>query len=454
MPGTVAASAEANRATFADYMFARASWSLGVSFRCQVVWQFDEALPTEAVEQLRAGLSKGPLNRVIVRPRVLGARPTWARSTVPGDLVISEGAVARTDRQQWFQEQLATARLDVEHGPGWGLSMAATEEGGTLLSLVWLHAVADGMGELLAVRAALAGTDIGCLPVDEAGPPSLWDDVKDAFARLWTVLVGLAQVLVFLLIRARQAKPAPEQPRAARPPAPGESGVFQPTSTALQFHRDEWSQAATTRGGTENTLAVALGGQLARATGCVVGTGVVPVDLSVSERDLASGDARANLLASATVLTKPIDTSGADLSETRKATKLALAQLQDKDRKILESVLQIAYFAPTWLLRRMVAAAPPPPCVVSNIGVVPPDLLRIGGRTASTYIPRVEWFNVPEDAWRKLPPAMGAFFASTPEAVFIIVQHSSPASPLSPEELQEIVVAESARFGLKPTPVW
>lgn len=70
-----------------------------------------------------------------------------------GDALADElGAV-----MAWVNAQAATP-IDPEHGPTWALAYAPLTGGGSVLSFVTSHVVADGSLKLVALEAAPPGT--------------------------------------------------------------------------------------------------------------------------------------------------------------------------------------------------------------------------------------------------------------------------------------------------------
>ncbi|WP_433758850.1 hypothetical protein [Nocardia sp. CA-135398] len=147
--------APAQRLSVVDEIFLRTHRGLGTPIVLQGLWRTADRVDSELLWQVHAALRVGPLGRRVIRPRVPGARRSWRANTRAYPLAFTDDTIAAGDLLEWADEQ--GANLDPEYGPGWRLSTARLDDGGSIVSLTCSHALADGRALALAVDDALGG---------------------------------------------------------------------------------------------------------------------------------------------------------------------------------------------------------------------------------------------------------------------------------------------------------
>ncbi|WP_433731286.1 hypothetical protein ACQP0C_05905 [Nocardia sp. CA-129566] len=146
------------RLSVVDEIFLRTHRGLGTPIALQGLWRTADRVDPALLRQVHAALRVGPLGRRVIRPRVPGARRSWRPNSRAYPLEFTKGTIAHEDLLTWADQQ--GADLDPEHGPGWRLSAAALDDGGSIVSLSCSHALADGRALVLAVDDALGGTSL------------------------------------------------------------------------------------------------------------------------------------------------------------------------------------------------------------------------------------------------------------------------------------------------------
>jgi len=146
------------RLSVVDEIFLRTHRGLGTPIALQGLWRTADRVDPELLRQVHAALRVGPLGRRVIRPRVPGARRRWRPNTRAYPLEFTEATITTDDVLRWADQQ--GANLDPEYGPGWRLSAAALDDGGSIVSLTCSHALADGRALVLAVDNALGGTGL------------------------------------------------------------------------------------------------------------------------------------------------------------------------------------------------------------------------------------------------------------------------------------------------------
>ncbi|WP_249358149.1 hypothetical protein [Nocardia cyriacigeorgica] len=217
------------RLTVVDEIFLRTHRGLGTPIALQGLWRTGDRVEPELLEDLHARLRRGPLGRRVVRPRVPGARRSW-QPTVRAHPLDQRDEIAVTEVLEWADT--LGADLDPEYAPGWRLSSAPLDDGGTVIALTCSHVLADARGLIIAVDAALtAGAYSGASSRARA-------------------LTG-------------HKSPGTALSIAAGPPAvTGHSHISELTAAPQSDWNDAWKQLVTVLGGT----AAALGSALRRSS--------------------------------------------------------------------------------------------------------------------------------------------------------------------------------------------
>ncbi|MFE9325242.1 hypothetical protein ACIHDR_27310 [Nocardia sp. NPDC052278] len=150
--------AAAQRLSVVDEIFLRTHRGLGTPIALQGLWRTADRVDPELLRRVHAALRVGHLGRRVIRPSVPGARRSWRANTRAYRLEFTDGTIASRDLLEWADEQ--GANLDPEYGPGWRLSTAALDDGGSIVSLTCSHALADGRALVLAIDDALGGPSL------------------------------------------------------------------------------------------------------------------------------------------------------------------------------------------------------------------------------------------------------------------------------------------------------
>ncbi|MFI6367223.1 hypothetical protein ACIBG0_31230 [Nocardia sp. NPDC050630] len=169
----------ARRSSVVDEIFLRTHRGLGTPIALQGLWRTADRIDPELLRQVHTALRVGPLGRRVIRPRVPGARRSWRANIRAYPLEFTDGTIAAGDLLDWADQQ--GADLDPEYGPGWRLSTAALDDGGSIVSLTCSHALADGRALVLAVDDALGGSGLTTSPVRAMRPPDS-DSAPDELA--------------------------------------------------------------------------------------------------------------------------------------------------------------------------------------------------------------------------------------------------------------------------------
>jgi hypothetical protein len=280
-------------------------------------------------------------------------------------------------------EQRARITVDPEWGPTFHLGVLPLDDGGTAISLVVSHCVADGLGFVTAIAEAVKGEsrEFGYPLAHSRGRwRAVSEDLIDAVRALPAVIRALIATLLILL------RLSPDANAPSTPPYRHRDGVDDQAwfgSVTIQTDVGAWDARARELSGSSNALCIAFAARLAHRMGRVQpDRRTVTVVLPVSER--TADDDRANALSSITIA---VDSEAVveDLSGVRADVKSGLTALAEQPNEML-AVLPLIPFTPRWLVRHtegIAMATGQLPVGVSNLGNFDPVLGRIEGGNAT-----------------------------------------------------------------------
>ncbi|WP_024802173.1 hypothetical protein [Nocardia sp. BMG51109] len=329
-----------------DEIFLRSHRGMGTPIALQGLWRTADRIEPAVLGSIHAALRQGPLGRRVVRPQVPGARPYWRANDRAHPLLIADSPIPAEELLSWADAQ--GFDLDPEFGPGWRLSAARVEGGGSIVSLTCSHALADGRGLAIAVDLALTGTDFA----EAAVVQSDWSDAR----RQWsTVLSGTVRAL---------RRGVPE--RVAGPEPRSTAAEHATCSAVLRIPAADWDELAAARGGTANSLFVHLVTKMLWHSGFTDPT--LTVSLPVDTRDEPRVD---NDMA----MTQVVVTRNDDPATIREKCRAAYEHRISSPEGMPEELLQVL---PDRVAHRLSRGAGERDVLCSNIGHLPPSLHRLG----------------------------------------------------------------------------
>ena len=436
-------------------------------------WTYDRPVDLDALRRFNANLGDTLLGRLVEPSSLPGGRHRWVSIDAVPEVEVETVARPRHEVLAWTDD-FGDHGADPEHGPGWRIGVLPLTDGGAAVTMILSHTLGDGLCVLEAIADAVEGrARRPAYPVrgSRRRPHVLWSDLltflRDVPAVLRAVAAGIR--VARAQTTPKSSRRSPPQP-AAQPttrstptptPTPMPMPMPMPMPTNVPFHvpvavvrtpQDDWDAAATSRGGTSNTLVAAVAARLGERFGRTDHAGIVTLAMPVSVR--VEGDTRANALEAATIRINPNELA-TDLSTLRAATKAALIAAAQQSQE-LTAALPLVPLMPAVAIRRgeaiaMGADASPVGC--SNYGEMPAAVTRIdGGDPENLWVRLNELGQTPADldriggqlyvlSWR----ALGAVFLS------IVAQ--PVGGGLGRDDLYPLVAATLADFGLTATSV-
>ena len=352
----------------------------------QGLWLFDRPIDLAGLELFNNNIQNTLLGRLIDTSPLPFGRHRWVGIDEVPEIRIESHARERAQVPTWLNEMVERLSLDPEFGPGWRVAVLPLLDGGSAVTILAPHALGDGLCKLEAIADAAVGASRGPrYPMRVKGGrfgrrwADLWLTVKD-LPEVGKALLGLTAAL-----RGANSSEASPSGRGALPSFSADARI---QSVGMSVASEDWDAAATTHGGTSNTLMQAVAVKVADALDRRGADGQVRLAIPVSVR--TPDDTRANALDSVTVACNPTEIAR-DIAVLRTATKSALARLQNASHAMM-AVLPLTPFLPKAVVRKTEAVAMGAhdvPVGCSNYGSMNPNIARIDGRDADAFIARV-----------------------------------------------------------------
>jgi hypothetical protein len=350
---------------------------------CQCTWVYDRDVDMDELRIFNGNLGTGLLGRRIERSPLPFGRHRWVAGGGSPDVDVTDACRSRTDIGAWI-EQRARIRVDPEWGPTFHLGVMPLDDGGTAISLVASHCVADGLGLATAIAEAVKGEsrDFG---YPQAHSRGRWRGVAEDLTEAVRALPAVIRALIATLLILLRLSPDAKAPSAApyRLPDGGDDDQAELPSITMQTDAGAWDARARELSGSSNALCIAFASRLAHRMGRVQpGGNTVTVVLPVSER--TAEDDRANALSSITIA---VDSEAVldDLSGVRADVKSRLTSQAEQPNELL-AALPLIPFTPRWLVRHtegIAMATDQLPVGCSNLGNFDSLVGRIDGEDAT-----------------------------------------------------------------------
>ncbi|MBJ8344115.1 hypothetical protein JGU72_05475 [Antrihabitans sp. YC2-6] len=406
-------------------MFLRSHRGLGTPIAMQGLWRTSVPFDADALAAVHTALATGPLGRRVVRSRIPGARPRWRVDAEAYPLTYTEAPLPADRLIEWADAR--APKLDPTTGPGWRLSATRLDDGGTLVSLVCSHVLADARGLVLATQQALTGRQ----PVAPEPDTSDWADAR----RQWGIVgKGTARAIRGLVAH-------PERRAELQQAAPAARGMLhaQARSAIVLVDAAAWDRVAAERGGSANSLFVALVVGILRSSGWTDDT--IEVALPVDTR---ADDTVGNAMAMAEATVSQADS----LTDIRRICRDAYAHPMTSPAGFPEELLQVL---PARLAHKLAAGAGERDVLCSNIGTLPPLLADVGGHPTTGIATRAIHPYIAPRHWNLLRTKLSGYLNRTGDRYCLALVSLDPANIASNEQLRELACAELGTWDLIAT---
>ncbi|KAF0970842.1 hypothetical protein [Gordonia sp. YY1] len=435
----VSRDAPVDRLTPDDDLFLKMDAVLDLPVVTQTLWRFPGTIDVDAIASVAERLHRGRLGRLVGGRRGPG-RAYWRYTPDAGHFAIDTEPLPAGGEEAWGRTR-ALDPLDIVNGPSWRLSVARTvDDASVVVSLTIAHVIADGGAGTCAIVEAVNST-----PYLAGTTPGIADDVLDAADLLRTA--GTTAYRVWRESRGG----SPESPaRVTGNPAPDTDlagAEATPNVTVLIPHAD-YAAAATSRGGTDNSLFAALMVGILKRCGRVSDGDVVPVSLPVSTR--TDGDRRANATSGATAFVEVAPGRYEDLTDVRVACKEAYGRLTEKSSAVANSAV-ILQAVNDSIARRLAANATTPLCLASNFGPMPDEFVTLGTGTRATMAIRAVTVTEDVTQLRDRKGGISGWLGINDDHVMLSVSSLDPVRIPDASMMRSLLTDELAAWGLHGT---
>lgn len=310
---------------------------------------FDSEITADELAEHTRMLAQNPLGlgRRVARPKLPGARARWVPSPVPPSIRM-ETEPRTPEELSRIVDEVISMRPDPARDSGWRMVSAPRAEGGTMV-VTWMnHAFGDARSlfelilgdhanEQLADRLAEYGQDYA--PAERPLWSSTRDELGDLAIRVRRGLVGSARLgreamLSPLKTGSRDELALLGPAVAAMRPRPRTVGALSSRRTAAMVRVDyeHWRTTARSRGGSSNTLFIAMLANLLRQARRARGDQprrttriLLPVDIgqALDAMNVAPEDRPTNTVI-ASLVKLPGEPFHGDLAEVRDAIKFGI----------------------------------------------------------------------------------------------------------------------------------
>jgi hypothetical protein len=470
-PATTSDPTASNRLTYDDDLFLRTRRVLGVAVVNQTVWRLPAPLGADAVRALHRGLADGPLQRVVRPGRLPGARARWSASSVSLDPLVESTPVADDAVLTWADRQ-AQANLDPVSGPTWALAAAPTTSGGSVLSYVTSHVVADGGMHVGALQAAVAAAGFRA---DDAGVfasasgtrrlPREGERIRTCLVADLRDATGQARAAAGGLRHAARQGPVPPvlaQQSADRPrpgPRTDDAQPASPPVVVVDTDASTWHRAAHAAGGTANSLLIAVCTEILLAAGAATAGMPVRVSVPVSLRgrdDLRSNATSGVSIAVDTTVTPAPERAGVvtDLAQIRASAAAEFRALTSGTRvDALGPLKPLLQMVPDAVAQRAARDATAPLCLASNLGRLPATFAAPLGVPASGVLMRGVTQGLTRGRLRQMRGGLDSWWSEHDGVATLVVLGLDEERLGEPGQVKAAVESVYARHGL-PVRFW
>lgn len=408
----------------------------------QALWIYDHPVDPAGLQRFHHHLVRGNLGRLIARSPLPFGRHRWI-SAQGAPYTVADEAIARDSLYDWADRQVDLP-LDPEHGPGWRLGAAPLAGGGTVVSLVVSHCIADGTAVARAIESAVRGDSLGTThrqPRTRRASAAVSD-----LRRLGTDLPEIGHALRAAMRSLRDRRTGGQDAGVTAPSPGAQSHTIHLPTASLVTDVGSWDSRARELGGNRFALAAAVGACIGSLAGRER-SGRVTLLVPISER---VGDAAGNAVTLATV---PVPTAGLtdDLAPARAALRQGIDAVRAHPDP-MAALLPLIPFVP----RRAVGALTDVafgfgtdlPVSVSNMGVHPASVSCADGSPAEVFLFRGVDRNVSQAGLERRRGVLSVFAGAVGDQWALSVVGWVPGRLTTRDGLRDLLAEAVADLGI------
>lgn len=383
-----------------------------------LVLRFAEPLTVAELRAETERLASAPfgLGRRLAPPRVPGARPRWVSAPEPPPVAVAPPRNSSRELAMWLSDELSV-RHDPAEGPGWRLAATTDSGGATVVAITLNHLFGTGrdiaatlygdLGAPADAATATGGVDTRSTPNGNGAGPAPYgvrEELADSLGRLRRGTLGVARLTLeaaeyAVAGRARGDLAELGRPLAALRDRDGSRG--RPSSrrvgSVVRIELDAFTEAVDRHGTSATALQLAVCANLLREARRMRGAAperpvrlIVPVDLADRRQAPHAAAAVGPIqLTSATVVLPGGGPRYGDLTEVRdelrRAVQTAVDDVHATGRvPVAPGVVDAMRLLPDAVTSRVLFGVHAHyDGAVSNVGPLPPGIMRIGDHVAT-----------------------------------------------------------------------
>ncbi|GAB7146706.1 hypothetical protein [Mycobacterium riyadhense] len=422
----------------------------GATGLLQCAWVYNRAVDLDGLRRFHHHLQRGRLCRRIERSPLPFGRHRWVSPDRVPELEIVATARPRAEFDAWLAEQ-AGSPVDAEHGPAWHLAALPFTDGGTGVSLVISHCLADGLGLCQALADAAVGRGVPAR-WPAAGSRRRSTIVREDIRQTVRDIPGFGRAVAAAarLAWRERARAATAAPLPARPTTPDEAVTL--AMATVFVDADDWDICAHIRGATSNALFAAVAARLAHRVGRVAADGSLTLAMPVNERTV--GDTRANAVTNVDITVERVPRT-TDLREIRATIKQALIRHREVPNERW-ALMPLVPLLPKRLVRNLVsvAAGTPSTVVTSNLGAIDPTVARLDGTGADHFAMMSLFPGVTTAILHRTGGRLALVSGRVHGRIFISVLAYQPGYCNTNDVLHQDVLSTLDDFSLSASPGW
>ena len=417
----------------------------------QATWIYEHPVDYEGLERFHGNFGYGLAGRLIERSPLPFGRHRWVSALgAPMEIEISE-ARPRSELSDWVDER-AQLPMDPEWGPGWRIGVLPMTDGATAISMTGSHALGDGIAAAMRAFEAVIGTrsDLGYpQPNSRTKTQAVREDLRQAAHDLPGVGRALRAAVKMMLAKRKEQRGQPSPNVRALSAADRKQNVMLP-AIFVTLDVPEWDALAEKLGGNGHSLLAGFAARVANNIGRVnPNDGSVTLLIPISERQ-SLDDGRANAVVIATTKVDPTNLAS-DLTSARDAMRDSVKLAREVPDETIE-LLPLIPWMPKRAMRGMVNTAfgfnSDMPVFCSNVGDLPPEILRIDGTEAEYLFFRGVDRHVTREALEKRSGLLTIMAGRVGGRVLMSVVAYQPGWDNTKVKLREVVTDTLAEFGL------
>jgi hypothetical protein len=417
----------------------------------QATWIYEHQVDYEGLSRFHGNFGYGLAGRLIERSPLPFGRHRWVSALgAPMDIEVADPR-PRAELSDWVDER-AQLPMDPEWGPGWRIGVLPMTDGSTAISMTGSHALGDGIAAAMRAFEAVAGTrsDLGYpLPNSRTKKQAVTEDLRQAARDLPDAAKALWAAVKMMVAKRRESERHKPADVTSAVPSDLKQSIMLP-AIFVTLDVSEWDAVADRLGGNGHSLLAGFAAKVAQHVGRVnPRDGSVTLLIPISERE-SFDDGRANAVVVANTKIDPTNIAN-DLSSARAAMRDSVQKARDEPDETLE-FLPLIPWMPKRAMRGVVSTAfgfnSDMPVFCSNVGDLPPEILRIDGTPAESLFFRGIDRHVTREALEKRSGLLTIMAGRVGGRVLMSVVAYQPGLENSKYQLRELVTETLSEFGL------